>query len=127
MQDIIRQIKNMIDAEKCLDMTTEREHYIAGLSDALNVIEDSVANNLIIGRQYFVIMYRDGNIYLPYIEKMKLYKISQRKVKCSYCFTRNLDDSKYATNTPDLVLASKKGLLQRIFFTEEQAKAAIEH
>lgn len=125
MQDIIYRLKDMIAKNQSQEMTPEQQQYVVGLQDALDLIENSVADNLIIGNTYFVIMYRNGDKYLPYIEEMKLYKISQKSVKCSYCFTRNLNITKYSSGTPDLVLASKKGLAERVFFTKEQAISAI--
>lgn len=125
MQDIIYKLKDMIANNQSQDMTAEQVQYVNGLQDALKLIESSVADNLIIGNNYFIIMYRNGDKYLPYVEEMKLYKVSQKSVKCSYCFTRNLNIAKYCSGTPDLVLASKKGLAERVFFTKEQALAAI--
>lgn len=126
MQDIIYKLKDKILENQSQEMTVEQERYVAGLKDALELIENSVADNLIVGNTYFVIMYRNGDKYLPYIEEMKLYKVSQKSMKCSYCFTRKLHIAKYCSGTPDLVLASKKGLAERVFFTKEQALAAIE-
>ena len=125
MQDIIYKLKDTIEKNQSQDMTAEKEQYIAGLQYALELIENSVADNLIVGNNYFVIMYRNGDKYLPYVEEMKLYKVSKKSVKCSYCFTKNLNIMKYSSGTPDLVLASKKGLAERVFFTKEQALAVI--
>ena len=127
MEDIIRKLKNMIALETRADMTEEQKYYVSGLSDALEIIESSVAENLVPGNTYHVIMYRDGNKYLPYIKEMKLYKVSNGSVKTSYCFTENLEQSRYHRNKPDLVLQSKKGLTERVFFTHEQAENAIKH
>jgi len=127
MEDIIHKLKNKIVLETQADMTEWQKYYVSGLSDALEIIESSVAENLIPGNTYHVIMYRDGNKYLPYIKEMKLYKISNGSVKTSYCFTENLDQSRYCRNRPDLVLQSKKGLTERVFFTHEQAENAIKH
>lgn len=90
MEDVIHKLKNMIAAKTQADMTEEQKCYVSGLADALKVIENSVVENLIAGNIYHVIMYRDGNKFLPYVNKMKLYKISNGTVKTSYCFTNNL-------------------------------------
>jgi len=66
----------------------------------------------------------NGDKYLPYIEEMRLYKISIRTRK-SYCFSRNLSATRFNTTSPDLVLASEKGLRERVFFTKEKAEEAI--
>lgn len=122
MNDIIEKLKNMIAVNTSTNMTSEQEYYVSGLADALELIESSVADNLIIGNRYFVILYENGDIHLPYVREMKLYKISQGTVKSSYCFTFNLNSGKYISNSPDLVLASKKSLTNRVFFTKEQAE-----
>jgi hypothetical protein len=125
MQDVIYKIKNMIALNTKLEMTEAEESYIAGLSDALEILETSVSENLVIGNVYYVIMYRDGNKFLPYIDRMKLYKVTQGAVKPSYCFTKNLESGRYHSNHPDLVLNSKKGVMERVFYTMEQAENTI--
>lgn len=127
MNNIISKIKNMITLETRINMTKEQEAYVAGLSDALEIIEGFISENLIPGHTYFVIMYKDGNKHLPYIEEMKLYKVAKGRLRTSYCFTRNLDQGKYHYNSPDLVLQSKKGISERVFYTFDQANDAINH
>lgn len=125
MNDVIRKLESLITLNTSSKMTEVEASYVAGIADALEVVKNSLSENLIIGNKYYVIMYRDGDIHFPYIEQMKLYKISQGQIKPSYCFTRNLESGKYHSNHPDLVLASKKGLIERVFFTKEQAEQAI--
>lgn len=126
MQDVVYKLKEMIATQTTSTMTEEQKYYVSGLADALELVEQAVAESLVVGRHYFVIMYRDGDPYLPYVEEMKLYRISQKSVS-SYCFTRNLTAKSYSSNNPDLVLRSKKGLSQRVFFTREQAESAIKN
>lgn len=127
MNEVIKKLESMITLNTSINMTESQMNYVAGISDALEVVKASVADNLIIGNTYFVVMYRDGDTHFPYIEEMKLYKISQGTIKSSYCFTKNLDKGKYCHNRPDLVLASKKGIIDRVFFTRSQAEQAINH
>lgn len=126
MNDVIDKLKRLILLNTKSEMTSEQEHYVTGLADALELIESSVADNLIIGNRYFVIMYKNGDIHMPYVTEMKLYKISSGSIKKSYCFTFNLANGKYHSNHPDLVLASRKGLAERVFFTKEQAEKHIQ-
>ena len=56
---------------------------------------------------------------------MKLYKITQGVKKC-YLFSENLKANIINTRRPDLRLASKNGLRERVFFTKEQAERKIE-
>jgi len=125
MQDAVYKLKNMIALNTKEEMTESQTAYVAGLSDALDVLETSISENLVIGTIYYVIMYRDGNKFLPYVERMKLYKFTQGNIKPSYCFTKNLESGRYHKNRPDLVLNSKKGLMERVFYTMEQAENAI--
>lgn len=127
MNDVIEKLKNLIAVNTGENMTSEQEYYVNGLADALEIMESSVADNLIIGNKYFVVLYENGDVHLPYIREMKLYKISHGAIKSSYCFTYNLENIKHNRNTPDLVLASKKGLSKRVFFTKEQAEKSIYH
>lgn len=125
MKNVIDKLENMIALETASENKSKEElYYISGLCDALELLKKSVADSLVAGGTYYVIMYRDGNMYLPYIQKMKLYKISQKSKKCSYCFTTNLTkDSKL--DKPDLVLASKVGITNRVFYTRKDAEKAI--
>lgn len=125
MQNTVYKLKNMIALNTKEEMTESQVAYVAGLSDALNLLETSISDNLVIGTIYYVIMYRDGNKLLPYVERMKLYKVTQGNIKPSYCFTKNLESGRYNKNHPDLVLNSKRGLIERVFYTMEQAENAI--
>ena len=119
MQEIIEKLNRMILLETHANMSKEQECYVAGIADALQVIEEHMGNDLIIGKHYFVIMYKDNNRYDPYVEEMKLYRINKKR-KQVYCFTRNLKNN---NSTPDLVLASKGGLAMRVFKTREEAES----
>lgn len=125
MQDVIYKLNNMIALNTKENMTDVESAYLSGIVDALKIVENSISDNLVIGNIYYVIMYRDGNKFLPYVEEMKLYKVAQGTVKPSYCFTRNLKDGRYHRNQPNLVLNSKKGLMERVYYTKEQAENAI--
>jgi len=92
MQEIIEKLNRMILLETHANMSKEQECYVAGIADALQVIEEHMGNDLIIGKHYFVIMYKDNNRYDPYVEEMKLYRIN-KKQKQVYCFTRNLKNN----------------------------------
>ena len=127
MNAVIKKLEEMITLNTSANMTESQMSYVVGISDALEVVKSSVADNLIVGNRYFVIMYQDGDIHFPYVEEMKLYKISQGTIKPSYCFTKNLAQGKYSHNKPDLVLASEKGIINRVFYTKNQAEQAISH
>lgn len=101
--------------ETSTNMTSEQECYVAGLADALQVIEEMLAEELSVGKTYFVIMYKDDK---PYIEEMKLYRINDKSKKV-YCFTKNID---YKSPTPDLVLTSEHSLKARVFNSRDEAE-----
>lgn len=125
MRDVIKRLRELAKEMRNdkRRTNTQKAYYIAGISDAIELIEESIPDNIIPGLNYFVIMYHDGNEYLPYIEEMKLYKIAHSgNTRISYCFTKNLSNSKNKVDTPDLILASKKGVAERVFFTQEQAE-----
>ena len=118
MQEIINKLENMILLETKPNMTKEQEYYVAGIADALEVVKKYSSNDLIVGKHYFVIMYKNNKKNNPYIEEMKLYRIN-KKQRQVYCFTRNL---KGHNETPDLVLASKAGLTMRVFESKIEAE-----
>ena len=105
--------------------TEWKKGYIAGITDAIDAIEEGIDNLIVPNNNYFVIMYHNGDKHFPYVEEMRLYKVST-KTRKSYCFSRNLNATMFNTKTPDLVLASGEGLRTRVFFTKERAEKAIE-
>lgn len=98
-------------------MTPEQEHYVAGLSDALNIIKTNIEDDYIIGNTYFILM-PDGKHNTKVVE-MRLYKINRQK-RCCYCFTKQLDSFHYPN--PDLVLSSEASLKLRVYKTKEEAE-----
>lgn len=106
IEDITRAIRSRIILESSIDMTDEQKYYVAGLSDALRMIEDYDSEQIAIGKEYFVITHIDMDAK---VELMTLYRINKKK-KNAYCFTRN-----YKEPAPDLVLYSKAGLKMRVF------------
>lgn len=117
MQKIIEALNQKITLETSLNMTSEQEHYIAGLSDALDIIKAHIEDDYIIGNTYFVLM-PDGK-YNTKVVEMRLYKINKKK-RCCYCFTKELKEYNYTT--PDLVLSSKTSLKLRVYKTKEEAE-----
>ena len=103
-------------------MTAEQSAYIAGLSDALDIVLKYSDDDYTIGKRYFVLM-PDGKHHAK-IEEMRLYRITHKKRDC-YCFTRLLGN---ATNceSPSLVLSSKSSLLLRVYKTKEEAEQNID-
>lgn len=116
MNEIIEEIKRKIAIESSsLHMTPEQEQYVVGLADALQIIEEHCANQLVIGKKYYVLTYSKYERCVN-VEEMTLYRINNKK-KRSYCFTKNNNNP-----VPDLVLYSKSGLKMRVFNTIEEAQ-----
>lgn len=124
MREVIRTLNKKIELNQLGEQTPWKDGYSAGLSDAIYMIEEAIDSLIVTGKNYYIIMYHNGDKFLPYIEEMRLYKIST-KTRKSYCFSRNLNATIFDTSEPDLVLASEKGLRERVFFTLEQAEKAI--
>lgn len=117
MQKIIEALNQKITLETSINMTTEQEHYIAGLSDALDIVKANIENSYVIGNTYFVLM-PDGK-YNTKVVEMRLYKINKKK-RCCYCFTERLNNFNYPN--PDLVLSSETSLKLRVYKTKEEAE-----
>lgn len=116
MQKIIEELNRKIILESSHEMTKEQEYYVAGLSDVLEIIQQNIEDDYIIGRTYYVLM-PDGK-YNTKIEKMRLYRINKKK-RWSYCFTKYLTGD---VVSPDLVLSSKTSLNLRIYKNREDAE-----
>ena len=76
IQEAIEKIKGMISSQSSLNMTKEQEHYVVGLSDALQVIEDLQEKQISVGKDYYVIVKNKEQIPKYIIEKMRLYRIN---------------------------------------------------
>lgn len=124
MRDVIEILNKKLSLSKEKERTEWRDGYETALAETIEVVNNGIDKLIIPGKTYFVIMYHNGDKFFPYVEEMRLYKISEKKRK-SYCFSRNLNASLFNTSNPDLVLSSEKGLRERVFFTREKAEEAI--
>lgn len=117
LNKIIEELNQKITLETSPNMTSEQEYYVAGLSDALDIIKSYIENSYIIGNTYFVLM-PDGKHNNKVVE-MRLYKINRKK-RCCYCFTAQLKDTNCPN--PDLVLSNETNLKLRVYKTKEEAE-----
>lgn len=122
LQKIIEALNSKITLESSVNMTPEQEYYLAGLSDALNIVKANMEDGYVIGNTYFVLM-PDGK-HNNKVEEMKLYKINKHK-RCCYCFTRQLKNGWYSN--PDLVLSSEASLKLRVYRTRQEAEKNIDN
>ena len=112
----IKTIQDKITAESSKTLDDCHEHYLAGLSDALEIVKDCANNDLVVGNTYYVVMPQDEATNT--IVKMRLYKITQ-KHKLYYSFTA---DSRLKYPSNDLTLSNPQSIKMRIFETEEEAE-----
>ena len=125
MRKAIEAIDKKLYINSIGEMTEWKEGFKAALEYCRDLINESIDELIVLGGLYYVIVYEDGKKYLPCVKKMKLYKITQGVKKC-YLFSENLKANIINTRRPDLRLASKNGLRERVFFTKEQAERKIE-
>lgn len=125
MREVLDILNDRIEKFNIGEMTDWRRGFIDGINFSKKAINENIDTLITPNEDYYIIMYENGDRYFPYIEKMRLYKISEGKVRNSYCFSRNMNANKFNTKIPDLVLASKEGIRSRVFFTEEEAKNSI--
>ena len=117
MKKVIEILRGMVSRNTYSEMTEIQQGYVTGLADALQVVEEEQKNRLVIGNIYYAIMFKNGDRRYPYIQKMRLYRINEKK-KPAWCFTLFYK----TTPTPDLVLYSRGGLTTRVFSDLEDAK-----
>ena len=112
----IKTIQDKITTESSKTLDDCHEHYLAGLSDALEIVKDCANNDLVVGNTYYVVMPQDEATNT--IVKMRLYKITQKR-KLYYSFTT---DSWLKNLSNDLTLSNPQSIKMRIFETEEEAE-----
>ena len=103
MKSLINELEHKISCELFKIESVEQQHYIIGLSDALEMAKEH--NKYQVGKIYYVVIPQDMGE--PIVEKMKLYRINQTQQKKSYCFTKQL---KATIPNPDLVLNNESSL-----------------
>lgn len=123
MRAALEKLMRKIEVNKIGERTDYKDGYGQGLADALDIIEDGIAELMVSGNNYYVIMYENGDTHYPYIEEMRLFRVVHKSAS-RYYFSRNLKANYLQTN-PDLVLYTKKAVFKRVFFTKEEAEKAI--
>jgi len=99
----------------------EETAYASGLADALEILLDEKASALIIGREYYVLVW-DEDLNTTMIQKRVLSKITTTLTKTAYCFS--------LVGKRDLrpvVLYSSGGLANRVFENYDDAVRWKEH
>lgn len=112
----IKELQDKITLEMAGIKDDNQEHYITGLSDALDIIIHNLNEQLTVGSEYYVVMPEDA--VTNKVVKMRLYKITQKN-KFYYSFTTA---KQLNCLTNDLTLSNLQSIKMRVFKTEEEAE-----
>ena len=127
MRKAIEQLDKEINRVKNgFELTNYGEGYIAGIEYSKEIIQDNIDALVVVGGTYFVILYKNGNKFLPYIKEMKLIEKIPVKWGFKYRFSFNLEaKSKYSQC--DLEIRSANNFRSRVFFDERQAERELQN
>ena len=123
MEDLVKRLEKLLPSRQELEKSDMQKAYAKGVTDSIKAVHESVASNLYMNGIYYVIMYMNGDVNLPYVAKMRLVRSNHTKKGESFSFTKQLDWSAKAKT--DLVLYSKKEITRRVFSSYEQAAKVI--
>lgn len=128
MRRAIEQLdKEIKRVHKGYELTRFGEGYIAGIEYCKEIIQKNIDNLIVPGNTYFVILYEDGNPFMPYVKEMKLISRNPVKKKIDrFQFSFDLEANNTLSGV-DLEISSVKQLRTRVFFTYEQAEREIEN
>ena len=124
MRRALENIYKRIEVCQIGEQTEWKEGFVEGLKEAVKYIQDGIVDLTVVGNNYYVICYQDGDKHFPYVEEMRLYFIKRNDPKRGdhYYFSKNTEP--YYRGKPDLIL-TRKGIQKRVFFLKEDADNAI--
>ena len=122
MREELRNLYRKVEINRIGEQTEWKEGYEQGLLDAIEHIENNIDSLIIANNNYFVIMYENNDKRFPYIEEMRMYKMTKGG---GFCFSRDLCANRFNTSKADVVIKSKENIKKRIFFTREMAEKTI--
>ena len=126
MRTAIEQLdKEIKRVQNGYELTNFGEGYIKGIEFAKEIIQNNIDGLVVVGKTYFVILYRDGNVYQPYIKEMKLIDKIRTKWGYRYKFSSNLE-AKNKLAQCDLEIGKPKEFRERVFLDKKQAEKEIE-
>lgn len=128
MRRAIEQLdKEIKRVRKGYELTRFGEGYIAGIEYCKEIIQKNIDNLIVPGNTYFVILYEDGNPFMPHVKEMKLISRNPVKKKIDrFQFSFDLEANNTLSGV-DLEISSVKQLRARVFFTYEQAEREIKN
>ena len=126
MRTAIEQLdKEIKRVQNGYELTNFGEGYIKGIEFAKEIIQNNIDGLVVVGKTYFVILYRDGNVYQPYIKEMKLIDKIRTKWGYRYKFSSNLE-AKNKLAQCYLEIGKPKEFRERVFLDKKQAEKEIE-
>ena len=126
MRTAIEQLdKEIKRVQNGYELTNYGEGYIKGIEFAKEIIQNNIDGLVVVGKTYFVILYKDGNTYQPYIKEMKLIEKTSVKWGYRYRFSSDLEAQNRFARC-DLVIAKPKEFRERVFLDKKQAEKEIE-
>lgn len=121
---MIHLIKERIEAQiicsTSWNMSNEGKSYLTGLADALEIVERVERDQLVVGKDYYVLVWNESNRSTD-IQIRTLTKITHTITRTAYCFSLGRHDES------PIVLYSKGGLANRVFNTYEDAERGKQH
>ena len=126
MRTAIEQLdKEIKRVQNGYELTNFGEGYIKGIEFSKEIIQNNIDGLVVVGKTYFVILYRDGNVYQPYIKEMKLIDKIRTRWGYRYKFSSNLE-AKNKLAQWDLEIGKPKEFRERVFLDKKQAEKEIE-
>ena len=103
------------------ELTRFGEGYIEGIEFAKEIIQKNIDELVVQGGIYYVIVYEDGNTFMPSVKKMKLLRKVRTKRGYKYQFSFNTE-AKNSLSGIDLEIQTSEQFRSRVFLYEDQAE-----
>lgn len=120
IKEIIQRLNQKISTSKAPYMAPVQKSYLAGVADALQIVEEVASEMYEVGKRYYVIVYEDNDRRYPCVKCLELYRINETKNRMSYCF-RNVATSE------EYIFHNVKRLRYRAFKTLNEANEMLKH
>ena len=108
------------------ELTRFGEGYIEGIEFAKEIIQKNIDELVVQGGIYYVIVYEDGNTFMPSVKKMKLLRKVRTKRGYKYQFSFNIE-AKNSLSGIDLEIQTSEQFRSRVFLYEYQAERELQN
>ena len=127
MRRAIEQLdKEIKRVKKGYELTRFGEGYIEGIEFAKEIIQKNIDELVVQGGIYYVIVYEDGNTFMPSVKKMKLLRKVRTKRGYKYQFSFNIE-AKNSLSGIDLEIQTSEQFRSRVFLYEDQAERELQN